>query len=32
MSKEILYKAKKVDNGEWVCGLPIYKYYKSGCD
>ena len=27
MSKEILYKAKRVDNGEWVCGLPIYKNY-----
>jgi len=25
MSKEILYKAKRVDNGEWVYGLPIYK-------
>ena len=20
MSKDILYKAKRVDNGEWVCG------------
>lgn len=27
MSKDILYKAKRVDNGEWVCGLPIYKNY-----
>lgn len=27
MSKEILYKAKRVDNGEWVCGLPIYRNY-----
>lgn len=27
MSKEILYKAKRVDNGEWVFGLPIYKNY-----
>lgn len=27
MSKEILYKAKRVDNGEWVYGLPIYKNY-----
>lgn len=27
MSKEILYKAKRIDNGEWVCGLPIYKNY-----
>lgn len=21
MSKDILYKAKRVDNGEWVCGV-----------
>lgn len=27
MSKEILYKAKRVDNGEWVFGLPIYRNY-----
>ena len=27
MSKDILYKAKRVDNGKWVCGLPIYKNY-----
>lgn len=27
MSKDILYKAKRVDNGEWVCGLPIYRNY-----
>ena len=27
MSKDILYKAKRVDNDEWVCGLPIYKNY-----
>lgn len=27
MSKDILYKAKRVDNGEWVFGLPIYKNY-----
>ena len=27
MSKDILYKAKRVDSGDWVCGLPIYKNY-----
>lgn len=27
MSKDILYKAKRVDNDEWVCGLPTYKNY-----
>jgi len=27
MSNEILYKAKRVDNVEWVYGLPIYKNY-----
>lgn len=31
MKREILFKAKRVDNGEWVEGLPIYltEYAKD---
>lgn len=32
MGREIKFRGKRIDNGEWVCGMPAYNRDCSGID